>query len=133
MRVDGAQRAAGILQSNGVRAEAIHGGTAAEERERVLDEFRRGVLSAVVAPRILDEGVDVPDADLGVILATSSRRLQMIQRMGRILRKKKDGRRARFILLYVKGTAEDLTGRTERTRPSSTQSNPPPTPSPTLI
>ena len=53
--------------------------------------------------------MDVPEADLAVIIATSSSRLQMIQRMGRVLRLKKGGRRARFVLLYVRGTAEDPT------------------------
>ena len=59
------------------------------------------------APRVLDEGVDVPAADLAVIVGASRSRRQMIQRMGRILRRKSDGRLARLAVLFVEGTVED--------------------------
>ncbi len=110
MRVAGAERAAALLNEQGARALAISGISTRDEREQALDALRDGLIDAIAAPRILDEGVDVPEADLAVIIATSSSRLQMIQRMGRVLRLKKDGGRARFVLLYVRGTAEDPTG-----------------------
>jgi superfamily II DNA or RNA helicase len=109
MRVAGAQRAAALLNEQGAKALAISGKSTREEREQALSALRDGHVHALAAPRILDEGVDVPEADLAVIIATSSSRLQMIQRMGRVLRLKKGGRRARFVLLYVRGTAEDPT------------------------
>jgi len=49
----------------------------------------------------------VPEADLGVILAASHSRRQMIQRMGRVIRPNADGRPANFVILYVRGTSED--------------------------
>jgi len=55
----------------------------------------------------LEEGVDVPDADLAIIVAASKQRRQMIQRMGRVMRQKADGRDARFVILYVEDTDED--------------------------
>lgn len=61
----------------------------------------------MAAPLLLDEGIDVLAADLGIVLAASSSRRQMVQRMGRVLRKKEDGRLARLAVLYVHGTAED--------------------------
>ena len=61
----------------------------------------------LAAPRVLDEGIDVPAADLAVIVGASRSRRQMIQRMGRVLRRKPDGRRARFAVLFVEGTVED--------------------------
>jgi superfamily II DNA or RNA helicase len=57
----------------------------------------------VSAPRVLDEGVDVPAADLAVIVGASSSRRQMIRRMGRILRRKSDGRLARLAVVLVEG------------------------------
>ncbi len=59
------------------------------------------------APRVLDEGIDVPAADLAVIVGASRSHRQMIQRLGRVLRRKVDGRVARFAVLYVEGTIED--------------------------
>ncbi len=61
----------------------------------------------LAAPRVLDEGIDVPQADVGVILATTRSKRQIIQRMGRIIRPKSDGRLATFLVLYVTDTAED--------------------------
>ena len=49
----------------------------------------------------------MPDADLAVVLAASHSRRQMIQRMGRVLRRKSDGRRARFVIVYVRGSSDD--------------------------
>jgi superfamily II DNA or RNA helicase len=72
-----------------------------------MDGFSDGSISVLVTVQTLEEGVDVPDADLAVIVASSKQRRQMIQRMGRIMRRKADGRDARFLLLYVKGTDED--------------------------
>lgn len=44
---------------------------------------------------------------MAIILAAGQQRRQMVQRMGRILRRKADGRVARFAIAYVKGTNED--------------------------
>ena len=69
--------------------------------------FRSGAVRVLCAPRVLDEGVDVPEADVGVIVASSRSRRQMIQRMGRIIRPNLDGHPASFLILYVCGTTED--------------------------
>ncbi|MDQ3247935.1 MAG: hypothetical protein M3Q45_01890, partial [Chloroflexota bacterium] len=50
-----------------------------------LSGFRSGSIRVLAAPRKLDEGVDVPEADVGIVIAASSSRRQMIQRMGRII------------------------------------------------
>ena len=70
-------------------------------------DFGAGRISALAAARVLDEGVDVPEADLAVIISASKTRRQMIQRMGRVLRLKADGRKARFVFVYVADTSED--------------------------
>ena len=106
-RVDQAERFASVLNRAGVKSEPIHSDIALDERERRLRRFSTGALRAVCAPRVLDEGIDVPEADLGVVAASTRTRRQMIQRMGRVIRKKQDGREARFIILYVAETTED--------------------------
>ena len=63
---------------------------------------------------MLDEGVDVPDANLGIVMSASRTRRQMIQRMGRILRRKAPGVAARFVIMFAKDTLEDPTQRVER-------------------
>lgn len=64
------------------------------ERERLMSEFSSGSLQALVAIRCLDEGVDIPAAHQGFILASSSNPRQFIQRRGRLLRRAPGKRRA---------------------------------------
>ncbi len=49
----------------------------------------------------------MPEAELAVVVAANKTSRQMIQRMGRVIRLKKDGRAARIIPLYIRGTGED--------------------------
>ena len=63
---------------------------------------------------MLDEGIDVPDANLGIVMSASRTRRQMIQRMGRILRRKRAGVAARFVIMFAKDTLEDPANRIER-------------------
>lgn len=102
-----AERAATLFGNVGAGAAAIYGGMAREEREHLLNAFRERGRSVLTAPRVLDEGIDVPDADLGIVLSASSSRRQMIQRMGRVLRTKTDHRLARIVILYAERTMED--------------------------
>jgi superfamily II DNA or RNA helicase len=105
--VESAKSIAETLQFNEIEAQAVHSKLKMDERRRILSEFGTGKLQVVVAPQVLDEGIDVPEADLAIIVAASKTRRQMIQRMGRILRCKRDGRHARFALLFVEDTSED--------------------------
>lgn len=81
--------------------------SSATERDETIRAFERGRLKALCAPRILDEGIDVPEAEFALIVAASQTPRQMIQRMGRVIRLKKDGRPARIAILYVRETGED--------------------------
>lgn len=105
--IDSAGQAASELRSHGLGAETVHSGLDPSARHSVLSRFRSGGLQVVTAPMVLDEGVDVPAADLAVILASSRSRRQMVQRMGRVLRRKAHGGLARFVIVYVQATVED--------------------------
>lgn len=102
-----AEAAARVLVAAGITAETVHGDLPGDKRRIRLAQFRRGQLDAVVAPRVLDEGVDVPAADVAVVLAAFRTRRQMVQRLGRVLRVKPDGGEARLVLAHAIGTAED--------------------------
>jgi RNA polymerase primary sigma factor len=97
-----------------VAVELITGSTARGQRREILDDLRVRSLDAVAAPRVLDEGIDVPDANLGVVMSASRTRRQMIQRMGRILRRKRAGVAARFVIMFALDTLEDPSNRFER-------------------
>jgi superfamily II DNA or RNA helicase len=97
-----------------VAVDLITGSTGRTRRREILDDLRDRKLDAVAAPRVLDEGIDVPDANLGVVMSASRTRRQMIQRMGRILRRKRAGVAARFVIMFAKDTLEDPASRVER-------------------
>ena len=84
---------------------AITHQTVKEEREERLNRFRRGVYRRIVTSQVLNEGIDVPDASLAVILSGTGRSREFIQRLGRVLRKK-EGKRATLYELVSFGTAE---------------------------
>jgi superfamily II DNA or RNA helicase len=103
--VPGANSAATTLSALGVSAKAYTSKLATPIRKAMLERFRAGTIRVLAAPRVLDEGIDVPEADVGVIVAASRSRRQMIQRMGRVMRPKPDGGRATFLILYVRDTS----------------------------
>ena len=102
-----AERAAARLEGLGLLAEALHSELSPDERRAALRRFATGEVRVLTAPRLLDEGIDVPAAEMAVIVGASRSRRQMIQRMGRVLRRKPGGRVARFGVVFVEGTVED--------------------------
>jgi superfamily II DNA or RNA helicase len=93
---------------------AITNQTGAAERRRILERFRDGRYSRVVAANVLDEGVDVPDANVAVVLSGSGSEREFTQRLGRVLRPKEDDGRALLYELVTEETAEE--GIAERRR-----------------
>jgi len=95
------------LREQGINGAVLTSSMDMSERRQVFAAFENGEHELVAAPRLLDEGVDVPAADLAIVLASSRSRRQMVQRMGRVVRKKQDRRLARLAVLFVEDTAED--------------------------
>jgi len=85
---------------------AITHRTPTGERREILRRFREGTYSRVVTANVLDEGVDVPDASVGVLLSGSGSQREFTQRLGRLLRPKADGRRAVLYEVVTEETAE---------------------------
>jgi superfamily II DNA or RNA helicase len=86
---------------------AITNETGTSERREILDRFREGSYSRVVTANVLDEGVDVPDANVAVVLSGSGSEREFTQRLGRILRPKSDGGRALLYELVTRETTEE--------------------------
>ena len=60
--------------------------TVKEERKWILNYYKRVKNAKLVVSKIFDEGVDIPDAKIGIIVVGSGKSRQFIQRLGRILR-----------------------------------------------
>ncbi|AEA12143.1 type III restriction enzyme, res subunit [Thermoproteus uzoniensis 768-20] len=93
------------LREESIRSELI----TSEERDRssAFSRFLSGAAKVVVTTTVLDEGVDVPDADVAVIVSGSGSKRQMLQRVGRVVRRAPGKSVARVYELIARGTIEE--------------------------
>ncbi|MEM3971018.1 MAG: DEAD/DEAH box helicase [Saccharolobus sp.] len=77
-----------------------------EERRRVLNTFKSMSSGILVLTTVGDEGLDIPDANIGIIVTGTGSRRQFIQRLGRILRPY-NGKQAKLYEIVVSGTPEE--------------------------
>ena len=83
-----------------------------KDRAAALDDFRSGAAQVLVSVKSLVEGIDVPEADVGISVASSSSVRQRVQSLGRVLRRSFDPdspkKSATMHLLYVHDSVDDL-------------------------
>ncbi len=82
--------------------------TKVKERSAILKGLQEGTYSAVVTSRVLNEGVDVPEANVAVVLSGSGSVREHVQRLGRVLRRR-EGKRAVLYELVTRNTVETRT------------------------
>lgn len=82
------------------------------ERRTILERFRAGVYTKLATGRVLNEGVDVPDATVAIVLSGSGTRREHVQRLGRVLRPKAG--RAVLYELVTRDTSEPRVARRRR-------------------
>jgi superfamily II DNA or RNA helicase len=92
---------------------AITHRTPVKERHDILQRFRTGEYPVVVASRVLNEGVDVPDASIAIVLSGTGSRREYVQRLGRILRRR-EGKLAVLYEVVAEATSEELVSRRRR-------------------
>lgn len=86
-----------------------------KERAAALADFRDGRLRALVSSRVLNEGLDVPDAEVAVIVGAAHGEREHVQRIGRVLRPR-PGKRAIVYELVLRGTLEVAASKRRRKR-----------------
>lgn len=100
-----------ILRDDGFPVVMEHSELPSTLREQTLDLFRVGVAKVVVSARSLIEGFNVPEADLGIIVASSSSARQRIQSIGRVLRTYRhrtgEEKSSRVYVLYVRDSVDE--------------------------
>lgn len=99
------------LTKRGVKVGYIDSDTEQIDRGSLFNELQRNEIKALISPQILDEGVNLPNAQIGLFLGNGtnvgSSYRQTIQRMGRVLRKKSENEKALLVLVVGKHTRED--------------------------
>ncbi len=79
-----------------------------QANKNALERFCLGDIRILIACKAIDEGVDIPDAAVGIILSGTSVQRQRIQRLGRIIRKKEGKEQALLYYLHVTDSSEDF-------------------------
>ncbi|MGE0789886.1 MAG: DEAD/DEAH box helicase family protein [Sandaracinaceae bacterium] len=92
---------------------AITHQTKVKERSEILEGLSEGRYTAVVTSKVLNEGVDVPDANVAIVVSGSGSVREHVQRLGRVLRKKGD-KRATLYELVTAQTSETFTSQRRR-------------------
>jgi superfamily II DNA or RNA helicase len=102
----------GALREQQFRVVPEHSELSDSLRAESIELFRKGIAQVLVSARSLIEGFDVPAADVGIVVASSSSIRQRIQTLGRILRKhqtaKGTEKHAALQVLYMAGTVDEL-------------------------
>jgi len=88
--------------------------TDTDERTEILERFRTGEYSMLATSQVLDEGIDVPAANVGIILSGSASKRQYAQRLGRILRPTDDRQPARLYEIITADTMESYISQRRR-------------------
>ncbi|MEM0198908.1 MAG: DEAD/DEAH box helicase [Desulfurococcaceae archaeon] len=91
-----------------VQGYLLTGETPDQDRKRILESFKTQHKGILVVTTVGDEGIDIPDANVGIIVSGTGSRRQFIQRLGRLLRPKSSGQRAVLYEIVVKHTVEEI-------------------------
>jgi superfamily II DNA or RNA helicase len=100
-QIDRAEQIARLLDKRGVRVAVYHSKLGPSIRRRNLELFKFGQVTKLVTCRALDEGLNVPDAEVAVIAAATTSSRQRIQRFGRVLRATEGKESAAVCTLYA--------------------------------
>ncbi len=87
--------------------------TKSKERRDILLMFNEGTYGVLVTSKVLNEGVNIPAANIGIILSGSASIREHVQRLGRILRKHKE-KKAILYEIVTEGTSEEYTSQRRR-------------------
>lgn len=90
-----------------LKAPLITGKIPNKERERIYSDFRKGNINILVVSKVANFAIDLPDANVAIqVSGTFGSRQEEAQRLGRILRPKKDGSSAKFYSIVTKDTRD---------------------------
>ena len=85
---------------------AYHSNKTKKQRENALEAFRSGNKNILCSTKALNQGLDVPNANMGIICGLTSKSLSMIQRVGRLIRFQ-ENKTGDIYILYVKESQEE--------------------------
>ena len=98
-----------LLASNIPGSVTYHSKIRPKLREAALDHFRTGISNTLCSTKALNQGLDIPDASIGIICGLTSKALTMVQRVGRLVRidSNDPDKTGKVVIVYVKDSQEE--------------------------
>lgn len=87
-----------LIQKQGLKCNFIYGKDEDEVRQENLKKLESGEINVLIGTNILDVGVDVPSIGMVILAAGGKAEVQLRQRIGRGLRRKKTGKNITYII-----------------------------------
>ena len=112
-RIEVANKIFEYLREKELKVGIYHTDLPMDERVNSISQYREGAVNILVSCRALDEGLDVPESNTGIIVAGTSSVRQWIQRMGRILRKTPAKKFSRIYVVFIDLVEKDVFKETE--------------------
>ena len=95
-----------LCDSISPNAMAYHSKKTKKQKDLALESFKNGEINVLCSTKALNQGFDVPNANMGILCGITSKSLSMIQRVGRLVRFK-EGKIGNIIILYVADSQEE--------------------------
>ena len=90
----------------GPLAMSYHSGKTKKQRELILSAFKNDIIKVLCSTKALNQGLDIPDANMGIMCGITSKSLPMIQRVGRLVRFQ-ENKTGEIIILYIRDSQEE--------------------------
>jgi superfamily II DNA or RNA helicase len=94
-----------FLVTKEITCETFHAGTEQMNRMRILREWG-DKFQVLLSCRALEEGLDIKEVSIGILITSGKSKRQFIQRIGRIIRPL-EGKKAKFYIVYCPNTVEE--------------------------
>lgn len=97
---------ASVKDAERIPGALVYTGKEGRKKNRItLDEFKRMKTGVISTAKLMDEGVDITDANVGIMLGVNSSKIRHVQTRGRVTRYSA-GKTAEFFTLVMGGTVE---------------------------
>ena len=97
-----------ILEKRNILSTIYHSKISPDLRRANLKMFRKGLVDVLVCIRALDEGIDIPEAEVAIIAAATNSKRQRVQRIGRVVRKHHEKEIASIYSIYATDSERDI-------------------------
>ena len=85
---------------------AYHSNKTKKQRELAIESFKNDSINILFSTKALNQGFDVPNANMGIMCGITSKALSMIQRVGRLIRFQED-KIGKIVIIYVADSQEE--------------------------